>query len=56
VGKIVPVIDQRDNFSETAEALRYLGAGHAQGKVFITVEQGSKTQQQVAVKSSNKLQ
>jgi NADPH:quinone reductase-like Zn-dependent oxidoreductase len=37
-GKIVPVIDRRYPLSETAEALRYLEEGHAQGKVVITVE------------------
>jgi NADPH:quinone reductase-like Zn-dependent oxidoreductase len=37
-GKIVPVIDRRYPFSETAEALRYLGEGHARGKVVITVK------------------
>ena len=37
-GKIVPVIDRRYPLSETAEALRYLEEGHAQGKVIITVE------------------
>jgi len=37
-GKVVPVIDKRFPLSETAEALRYLGAGHARGKVVITVE------------------
>jgi NADPH:quinone reductase-like Zn-dependent oxidoreductase len=37
-GKIVPVIDRRYPLSETAEALRYLEQGHAQGKVIITVE------------------
>jgi NADPH:quinone reductase-like Zn-dependent oxidoreductase len=47
-GKIVPVIDKRYSFTETAEALRYLGTGHARGKVVITVEQGSKTQQRIA--------
>jgi NADPH:quinone reductase-like Zn-dependent oxidoreductase len=36
-GKIVPVIDKRYSLSETAEALRYLGQGHARGKVVITV-------------------
>ncbi len=36
-GKVVPVIDSRYPLSETAEALRYLGAGHARGKVVITV-------------------
>jgi NADPH:quinone reductase-like Zn-dependent oxidoreductase len=36
-GKVVPVIDRRYPLSEVAEALRYLGKGHAQGKVVITV-------------------
>jgi NADPH:quinone reductase-like Zn-dependent oxidoreductase len=31
--KIVPVIARRYPLSETAEALRYLGAGHARAKV-----------------------
>ena len=31
-GKLVPVIDKRYSLSEAAEALRYLGAGHARGK------------------------
>ena len=37
-GKVVPVIDRRYPLSEAAEALRYLGEGHARGKVVITVE------------------
>ncbi len=36
-GKVVPVIDRYFSFRETAEALRYLGEGHAKGKVVITV-------------------
>ena len=36
-GKVVPVIDRRYLLSEAAEALRYLGEGHARGKVVITV-------------------
>lgn len=40
-GKVVPIIDRRFPLSETAEALRYLGEGHARGKVVITVEHGS---------------
>jgi len=36
-GKIKPVIDRRYPLSETADALRYLGEGHARGKVVITV-------------------
>ncbi|RPH38149.1 NAD(P)-dependent alcohol dehydrogenase [bacterium] len=36
-GKIVPAIDRRYPLSETAEALRYLGQGHARGKIIITM-------------------
>jgi NADPH:quinone reductase-like Zn-dependent oxidoreductase len=36
-GKVTPVIDKRYPLSEAAEALRYLGAGHARGKLVITV-------------------
>ncbi|MBK6791868.1 MAG: NAD(P)-dependent alcohol dehydrogenase [Anaerolineales bacterium] len=36
-GKIKPVIDKRYPLSETAQALRYLGEGHARGKVILTV-------------------
>ena len=42
-GKVVPVIDRRYPLSETAEALRYLGEGHARGKIVITVEDRSGT-------------
>ena len=42
-GKVVPVIDKCYPLSEAAEALRYLGAGHARGKVVITVDQNNKT-------------
>jgi NADPH:quinone reductase-like Zn-dependent oxidoreductase len=42
-GKVVPVIDKRYPLSEAAEALRYLGEGHARGKVVITVEHNNKT-------------
>ena len=37
-GKVKLVIDKRYSLSETAEALRYLGEGHAKGKVVVTVE------------------
>jgi NADPH:quinone reductase-like Zn-dependent oxidoreductase len=40
-GKVKPVMDRRYSLSEAAEALRYLGAGHARGKVVITMEQNS---------------
>jgi NADPH:quinone reductase-like Zn-dependent oxidoreductase len=36
-GKVTPVIDRRYELSEVADALRYMGEGHAQGKVVITV-------------------
>ena len=39
-GKVAPVIDRRYPLSEVAEAVRYYGEGHPQGKVVITVEQG----------------
>jgi NADPH:quinone reductase-like Zn-dependent oxidoreductase len=42
-GKVVPVIDRRYSLSETAEALRYLGAGHARAKIVITVGHGTET-------------
>jgi len=36
-GRVTPVIDRAYPLSELAEAMRYLEAGHAQGKVVITV-------------------
>lgn len=36
-GKITPVIDRRYPLSEVPEAIRYLGEGHARGKIVITV-------------------
>jgi NADPH:quinone reductase-like Zn-dependent oxidoreductase len=43
-GKVKPVIDRRYPLRETAEAIRYLEAGHAQGKVVITVDQNNHTE------------
>lgn len=37
-GKLVPVIDRRYPLRAVPEALRYLGAGHAKGKIVITME------------------
>lgn len=37
--EIIPVIDRCYPLSQTADAMRYLGAGHARGKVIITVAQ-----------------
>ena len=42
-GKVVPVIDRRYPLSEAAEALRYVGEGHAKGKVVIALEHNNKT-------------
>jgi NADPH:quinone reductase-like Zn-dependent oxidoreductase len=36
-GEVTPVIDRRYELSEIADALRYLGEGHAQGKIVVTV-------------------
>ena len=36
-GKVKPVIDKRYPLSEVLEALGYFEAGHARGKVVITV-------------------
>jgi NADPH:quinone reductase-like Zn-dependent oxidoreductase len=36
--KVTPVIDRCYTLSEAAEALRYLGEGHARGKVVITMD------------------
>jgi NADPH:quinone reductase-like Zn-dependent oxidoreductase len=36
-GQVKPVIDRTYSLSETAEAIRYLEAGHARGKVVISV-------------------
>ena len=36
-GTITPIIDRRFALSETAEAVRHLGAGHSRGKVVITM-------------------
>jgi NADPH:quinone reductase-like Zn-dependent oxidoreductase len=37
-GQVRPVIDRRYTLSEAPEALRYLGEGHARGKVVINVQ------------------
>lgn len=36
-GRVTPVIDRTYPLSEAPEAIRYLGEGHARGKVVITV-------------------
>ncbi len=44
-GHVVPVIDRCYPLKEVPEALRYLGEGHAKGKVVITVAQNSQKQE-----------
>jgi len=41
-GKVTPVIDRRFPLRDVADAIRYLEAGHAKGKVVITVEHNGK--------------
>jgi NADPH:quinone reductase-like Zn-dependent oxidoreductase len=36
-GKMTPVVERRYELSDIAEAFRYMGEGHAQGKLVITV-------------------
>jgi NADPH:quinone reductase-like Zn-dependent oxidoreductase len=36
-GKVTPVVERRYELTDVADALRYLGEGHAQGKLVITV-------------------
>jgi NADPH:quinone reductase-like Zn-dependent oxidoreductase len=36
-GKITPVVERRYDLSEIADALRYMGEGHVQGKIVLTV-------------------
>jgi len=38
-GKVVPVIDRRYPLSQVPDAIRYLEAGHAKGKVVISLDQ-----------------
>lgn len=37
-GKIVPVIDKQYSLCETPDAIRYLEAGRAQGKIVINIK------------------
>jgi NADPH:quinone reductase-like Zn-dependent oxidoreductase len=36
-GKLTPIVDRTFPLSQVPEAIRYLEAGHAQGKIVITV-------------------
>jgi NADPH:quinone reductase-like Zn-dependent oxidoreductase len=38
-GKVTPVIDRRYPLQDVAVAIRYVEAGHAKGKVVITVDE-----------------
>jgi NADPH:quinone reductase-like Zn-dependent oxidoreductase len=40
-GNNVPFIDRQYSLREVPEALRYLGEGHAKGKVVITVDENN---------------
>jgi len=42
-GKVTPVIDRTYPLSQIREAMKYLEAGHARGKVILTLEQENKT-------------
>ena len=42
-GQIKPVIDRTYPLAEAAEAMAYVGEGHARGKVVIVVENGAET-------------
>jgi NADPH:quinone reductase-like Zn-dependent oxidoreductase len=35
-GKVISVVDKRYEMSEIADAFRYLGEGHARGKIVLT--------------------
>jgi NADPH:quinone reductase-like Zn-dependent oxidoreductase len=51
-GKLAPVIDRTFALSETAEALRYIGDGHARGKVVIIVP-GAEQRAEAAARQSH---
>lgn len=40
-GRIAPVIDRQYTLDKVADALRYIGEGHARAKIVITMEHGS---------------
>jgi hypothetical protein len=47
-GSVAPVIDRCYPLHESPEALRYLEAGHARGKVVITMDQDKSMEQRRA--------
>jgi len=36
-GKMTPIIDRRFPLEDVPDALRYIGKGHARGKIVITI-------------------
>ena len=42
-GRVVPVIDRRYSLGDVPTVLRYLGAGHAKGKLVMTVDHGDQS-------------
>ena len=46
-GKVTPIIDKRYRLNEVPEAIRYLEAGHARGKVVIMVDQNDHTSPEI---------
>jgi NADPH:quinone reductase-like Zn-dependent oxidoreductase len=36
-GEVAPAVERRYEWSEIPDALRYIGEGHAQGKIVLTV-------------------
>jgi NADPH:quinone reductase-like Zn-dependent oxidoreductase len=36
-GKVKPVVDRKYELADAADAFRYLGEGHARGKIVVTV-------------------
>jgi NADPH:quinone reductase-like Zn-dependent oxidoreductase len=47
-GKVMPVMDRAYSLGETAEAIGHVGAGHARGKVAITVKEEAQSLVRVA--------
>ena len=39
-GQLKPIIDREFNFDQSQEALEYLEAGHARGKVIVIIKKG----------------
>ena len=48
-GKLKPVIERTYKLEDAREALRALDAGHARGKMLVTIEQDNKTLEPVSL-------